>query len=161
MLPRLLILFLCLQASTLFADEYIIDLHGSQVTSKLKGFHVERVINATSEPSCIGFVQRGAFNRQEAAFLKPTTSAAIEECLQRSFPPSSETKPLILRINKLYIWEITGSAREIACVELSVTFIVHDGDSYTEIFHAGDSFEKNGIDVTGYHEDNKIGRAHV
>ena len=151
----LLIIFLCL-GSALFADDYVVSLADLKVKSILTGYYVERVINATKEESCIGFVQRGMFNRQKPAVMQPSTAAEVENCLKRSFPQSQALKPLIIRINHLYIYELTWSSREVACIDMSVSFIIKDSTGYTELFTAGDSFERSGLDVTGFHPDNIV-----
>ena len=146
-----LALVILVMGMNLHAGDYVISLRDLTVTSKLKGFHVERVISVWPEESCIGFVQTGMFNRQEPVFMKPTVAGEIEDCLKRSFPASDSTKPLIIRINRLYIYEVTGSSREVACMQVSVSFITHEDTGYTDQFQAVVSLEKSGLDVTGFH----------
>jgi hypothetical protein len=145
-----------LSGLSLFADDYLISLKGLHIKSSITGYYVDRVINATGESSCIGSVQTGAFNKLEPAFMKPSIEAEIEKCLKTSFPESASLKPLILRINHVNIYEITGSAKEISCVDLSVSFITMDGTGYVEQFLAGDSYERSGLDVTGFHAENIV-----
>jgi hypothetical protein len=151
-----LILFLLFPMIDMAADHYVISLDGLQVTTKLTGYYIEKVINATVEDSCIGFVQTGMFNRQEAAYLSPSTTIAIEECLKRSFPRTGSAKPLIIRINKLFVYERTWSSKEIAAIELSVSFITKDEHGLFDQFTAGEYYQRNGLDVTGFHKDNIV-----
>jgi len=151
-----LILFLLFPLVDMAADHFVISLDGLQVTTRLSGYYIEKVINATVEDSCIGFVQTGMFNRQEAAYLSPSTTVAIEECLKRSFPRTGSAKPLIIRINKLFVYERTWSSKEIAAIELSLSFITKDEHGLFDQFIAGEYFQRNGMDVTGFHKDNIV-----
>ena len=156
-LPRsFLLLTLLFTVFQLFADDYVISLKDLKVTSFLKGYYVDKVINVSQEESTIGFVQRGMFNRKEAAVMQPSVAAEIESCLVRSFPRNDTLKPLIVRINQLYIYELTWSSKEIACIDMSVSFIATDTAGFVELFLAGDSFERGGLDVTGLHPKNIV-----
>jgi hypothetical protein len=148
--------FLLFPGSVVFADDYLISLKDLRVTSSIKGYYVDKVINTTGENSCIGSVQTGAFNKLEPAFMVPSIQVEVENCLKNSFPKSESLKPLILRINHLNIYEITGSARETSCVDLSVSFITMDDTGYIEQFVAGDAYVRSGLDVTGFHAENIV-----
>jgi len=152
----LFLLFLLATGHRVLAIDYEISLKDLVVTSSMRGYYVEKVINVSSEESCIGFVQTGMFNKQVPAVMNPTISGEVEECLKRSIPENKSLKPLIIRINRLYIYELTWSSKEIACIELSVSFITRDSTGYTDRFLAGVSFSRNGLDVTGFHSDNII-----
>ena len=153
-LKSVLLFLLLFPGYDLLADDYVVSLDGVRVNSFIKGIYVDRVINASAEESCIGFVQTGMFNKQEAAMMLPSIAADVENCLKRSFPRAESLNPVIVRINRLYIYELTSSAREISCIDLSVTFISKDSSGYIELYTAGDSFEKSGLDVTGFHPGN-------
>ena len=150
------VLVLLLFNSHLFAEDYIISLKDLTVSSNLKGYYVDSVINASVEDSCIGFVQKGMLNRQEPAFLMPGIATEVGNCLKRSFPKSDSAIPLIIRINHLYIYELTSLTKELSGIIVSISFITKINNGYNDEFLAGSSFEKTGLDVTGFHPHNII-----
>ncbi len=137
---------------------YFLSLEDVTVKSSLTGYYVASVINASRENSCVGFVQKGMFNRREPAWMKPSIQEEVEKCLKRSFATEQNNKPLIVRINLLRVYEITWSNRELAFADVSLSFLTKDSAGYTVLFTAGRSVEAGGLDVTGAH-DQTVARA--
>jgi len=149
----LLILFCGLSSNA--RDHYTIRL-GDSLQSSLKGCYVEKVINSTREDSCVGFVQVGAANKVVPAYLTPSIQVAFSTILMNSFPYRAGLKPLIIRINELYIYEITSASSEISSIELCLSFITRTDSVYFDEYLAGTAFDKHGMDVTHQHEGNII-----
>ncbi len=133
-------------------DSYIISLKDFEIVSKLRGYCVTEVLTARSGQNCIGFVYKGAMNKRVAARMLPSVEADAGECLKRSFPKEEYLVPLTVRINTMRIYEITGSTVEKAFAEVNLSFLVRRGDSLVELFTAGRSNRRSGMDVTGGHQ---------
>jgi hypothetical protein len=86
--------------------------------------------------------------------LLPTIDKVIDSLLTRSFPKQPGAKPLIIRLNILYIYELTLSYSQIACVQLSISFFEREDSSYFFKFQAGTSFDHGADDVTHLHPEN-------
>ena len=151
-----LLLILCCSSRSYARDSFTIRLSDS-LKSSLKGFYVEKVINSTREDSCIGFVQVGAVNKLIPAYLAPSIRDAFGSIIMHSFPYREGLKPLIIRINELYIYEITSASSEISSIELSLSFITRTDSAYFEEYLSGVAFDKHSMwDVTHQHEHNIV-----
>ncbi|MEI8005806.1 MAG: hypothetical protein WCI48_06335 [Bacteroidota bacterium] len=156
-IARVFVLLLSLYCSShsYARDSFKIRLSDS-LKSSLKGFYVEKIINATREDSCIGFVQVGAVNKLVPAYLTPSIQYAFSDLIMHSFPYSAGLKPLIIRINELYIYEITSANTELSSIELSLSFITRSDTLYFDEYLAGVAFDRHALDVTHQHEGNII-----
>jgi len=143
--------FLSLTAT---AQNYPVNLDNVTVKCELQGYFVERVINASREDSVIGYVQKGVSNRVVPAVLRPSIGEAVGDLLKRSLPPGPGLKPLIIRINRLYIYEITYTTSEIGCIQLSINIIGREDSSCSDKFMAGVTFARHAGDVTHLHPEN-------
>lgn len=151
---RILLSFLGLllfTANSFAGDSYVISLKNFEIVSKLRGYGVTEVFTAREGQNCIGFVYKGAMNKRMAARMLPSVEADAGECLKRSFPKAETAIPLTVRINSLRIYEITGSSLEKAFAEVNLSFLIRQGDTLVELFTAGRSNRRSGMDVTGGH----------
>jgi hypothetical protein len=156
--PAYLLLFFCIQPfSNLFSQDQFFRIRLSDFAPEisLKGYYIERVINVTDDGAIIGFVQRGMANKKQAAVLDPSVEADVTTFLQAALTPSDGAIPLIIRVNKIFIYEVTASA-DWAFADLNLSFIRHDGSRLVHLFDAGISMKKSSIDATGAHVPNLI-----
>jgi hypothetical protein len=158
---RLLLSFLLSTSFFVFTsyaqdDVYKIRLSGVNATILLKGYFVERVINAQDDDTIIGFVQTGMFNKKRLASLSTSITEDIGKYLKIVLPLNGEAVPLIVRINKLNIFEVTSGSHETAFAELNLSFIRRNGSRYYHLFDAGTCFQQGGIDVTHTHAENIV-----
>jgi len=143
---RLLLSFLLSTSFFVFTsyaqdDVYKIRLSGVNATILLKGYFVERVINAQDDDTIIGFVQTGMFNKKRLASLSTSITEDIGKYLKIVLPLNGEAVPLIVRINKLNIFEVTSGSHETAFAELNLSFIRRNGSRYYHLFDAGTCFQ--------------------
>lgn len=134
-------------------DRYVISLHDS-LTSSLKGFYVEKVIKACREDSCIGFALVGGGNKIVPAYLSPSIEDVIGNHIKKSFPYAPGLKPLTIRINEIYVYEISNGSSEVSCIELCLSFITRQDSSYFDEYLAAMAFDHRGMDVTHQHAGN-------
>jgi hypothetical protein len=138
-------------------DTYKIRLSGVSSTILLKGYYVERVINAQDDDTIIGFVQTGVFNKKRLVSFNTCIADEIGNYLKVVLPKTEDAVPLIVRVNKLNIFEVTDLNRETAYLELNLSFIRRDGSRYYHLFDAGTFIEQRDlIDVTHTHPENIV-----
>jgi hypothetical protein len=155
----LLLLFtvtLCAAPRLEAQEDFDIDLGKTAANLQLDGYHIENLIEVLDDKTYIGFVQTGIGNTKTPARLGSGIRAGIAGFLSRSGSPTAETKPLTLRINKLYIHELTYSSSELSFVVLNVSFLEKKGTGWSELFQAAVSLNRNGMDVTHQHDDNIV-----
>ena len=100
-MKRFLLTFLLIPgffACTTYAqdDTYKVRLSGVSSTILLKGYYVERVINAQDEDTIIGYVQTGMFNKQRLASFSTSISDEIGNYLKVVLPKTEDAIPLIV-----------------------------------------------------------------
>ena len=139
-----------------FADEeyYKFSLPLDDFHLTLNGYYVEKVINAMDEDELIGFVQTGMLNTRRPAAFQASITDEMTRVLKAGLPPSPGATPLLIRINKLDIFEITTASKENAFAELSLSFFRIDGSKFIWMYDAGTLIRKFGMDVTHSHPDN-------
>ena len=150
----ILFVFVCLQSSSLFANEHRINLYDQQLDIANFDFYVERVLDARADQYCIGMVQKGLTNIKVPAFLGNGVAEELLALFSVSFKNTSDKKPLIVKVNELKIYEVTYTSREYAFAEVNVSFLQKEGDHYVELFEIGHLVEKSALDVTASHDDN-------
>ena len=154
--PVLFFIFLLFLQITSKAEEHLISLNDFDLGVPNAGYYIEEIIDARDEKYCIGFVQKGVSNKKVAAFFEKGLVPELEHFFANSIKKQEGGMGLILRVNKLFIYETTYSTREFAVAEANVTFIKKEKDKYFELFEVGHAIEKSGLDVTKSHGKNIV-----
>jgi hypothetical protein len=143
-------------SNSLFASDesYRISLPIEGFHLSLDGYYVENVINAMDEDTLIGFVQTGMFNARRVATFTTTIADEIGRVLKAGLASSPGAVPLLIRINKLEIFEITNSSKENAFAELNISFFRSEGTKKVWMYDAGTMVRQGGLDVTHSHPAN-------
>lgn len=137
------------------ANDFYITLRNEKIS--VPGFlhRVVDIVDAREQTYCIGIVQRGMGNKKVAAFFKDGLKAEFGYLFANSFAADAQSKPLVLRINKLQVYEITYSNREMGIVELSISLLEKEDDHHVEIYETGVTVERKSLmDVTSAHDAN-------
>jgi hypothetical protein len=116
-------------------------------------FYVENVYDGRQFKENIGTVQKGGFNRKVLAnFEKPLAEEFFDYLA--IICPKEEIKPKIsIRINDVYVSELTRAMSETGYATLAVDVIESkDGVDYIVGSYTA-STESNGMDVTGKHDE--------
>jgi hypothetical protein len=135
-------------------NDFEIDLRKSLADLNLDGYHIENLCIVLDDTTYIGYAQTGLGNTKTPARFRSGIRAELAAFLLRLGNPSPETKPLTLRINKLYIYELTHTSTEISSVTLNVSFLENSEHGWVELFEAAVSFSHSGMDVTHQHDNN-------
>ena len=118
-------------------------------------FYVENVYDGRQFKENIGTVQTGAFNKKVVANFDKPFEQEIKEYLTTTLPKNEKLLPVSIRINELYISEVTKSTSENGFANVVLDVIVQkDGVDYIAGTYAGsaDSTAEAALDVTGKHD---------
>lgn len=133
-------LFMLLLCASALKAQHNIKLDGEKINLAKFPYHVEQTVDGGNPDAggCIGFVQKGMNNRKTPAYLEKGIAAGIQDLFARSLPMTDQTKPIVVRVNKLRVYEVTETNREYGYVEVNVTFLVPDGKGdYLEKYETG------------------------
>ncbi len=108
------------------ADEITITLAGKKLSTHLRGYYIEDVILSQREDSCLGFLHPLGPELCIAIFFETSISAGLKELLMTSMPKQADLQPLIIRVNRIFMYQVSEGVRDYACLDLSLSFIRHD-----------------------------------
>ncbi|MCF8386710.1 MAG: hypothetical protein K9G47_02425 [Bacteroidales bacterium] len=121
------------------------------------GYHIEDVIVAQEEKDCIGFVYKGFSDKQVAAYFEEDIRTSVFDFLKQNFPQKENTKPLIIKINNLFISELRIPAKgSFAAADLNISFIGRRDSLYLDLFQAVASIKESSLNITGLHDENLL-----
>lgn len=127
----LLSCLLFLTSSTLFASEYEVDLSSEYMTVSYFDYYVAQVVDAAVEKNCIGYVRS---NKEiYPVFFKKETEAELMAFFSRNMGKSSGKKPLIVRINKIFVQSSIYTNKEMATASISLSFFEKEKGIYKEL----------------------------
>ncbi len=120
----LLILLFIFLAISAYSEVYEVNLEGRKLEVRIPGYFIQDVILSQREDSCLGYQNPKGVLKFIAVYFDRNIRDELKEFLQNSMPELPGMKPLILRVNRFFIYETTKSLREYSCLDLSVTFIL-------------------------------------
>lgn len=137
-----------------FAKEYYVDLSAHYLLVGSFDYYVEQVIDASAEKGCIGFAQVGLNNLTCPAYFSKGTEKELMAFFSRNIPKNADKKPLIVRVNKIYIHEETYLNKEIGTASISLTFFEKEANQYKELLTSCQVLQRTGLDITQSHDLN-------
>ncbi|MEM9025062.1 MAG: hypothetical protein AAGB22_15050, partial [Bacteroidota bacterium] len=155
LIPRITLFFLLLGALpfTANAKEYIVALSQTTVDVLDRQHYVQEVIMSPEVGTTIGFVQKGLGNTRVPAFLEGEVPRTLHRFFQRLLPDAG-AEPLIVRVNRLRISEITYFAKELAYCEVSLDIMARRDGQLVLLYRTGHTRTVKGMDVTSGHANN-------
>jgi len=116
-------------------------------------FTVEKVIDGRQFKNNIGTVQKGAFNRKVLADFETSLSEEFLNYFDVICPKQDDKPKIAIRINDLYISELTRAFSETGFASIVIDVIeFKNGESY--IVGSYNAYtESNGMDVTNKHDE--------
>lgn len=127
----ILIVFL---PTCLMAKEKIISLRSYFTEIEVNKFYFEDIINTTGEIHYLGFVLSSAnFDKEPIRFEKDLTTE-FKSYLTPLF--KKKETGITLRINKIFHYEIITSEGTQAFNEMNLSFLVKEGEYYSEIYRS-------------------------
>jgi|GEM_PF-2116742 len=122
-MKTLLIPLLLLLGFTCSAEDIIVSLARRKLSNPLPGYYISDVILSQKEDSCIGYNNPIGPERYEPVFFSKNIRNELKEFLQRSMPQEPGLLPLVIRVNRIYLYEIIRGVRQYTTVDLSLSFI--------------------------------------
>ena len=135
------------------ANDFIISLRGQKLTSDSLSYKIDKIIDARVEKNCLGFVHAGVINRKTPAYFKESFKNELSVLLNFSGVKYGN-RSIIMRINRLMIYEAVSGAQMTGFAEANVSFIEQDGDSFYELAEIVYTSSARGMEVTVLHAEN-------
>ena len=118
------------------AQEFVINLKDQKLNNFLSDRYISKVYLVQSEDSCLGLIIKGLVKTITPVYFEKNIKDELSDFLMRSMPEKEGTGPLILRINRFYLYTVHKNENLYACLDLSVTFITRQDSVFFEEFTA-------------------------
>jgi len=105
------------------AEEFAISLAGRKLSNPLTRYYIEDLFLSQREDSCLGYINPLGPNSYMPIFFEKNIRTELKEFLQYSMPRQVDLLPLLVRVNRIYMYETTKGVREYTCIDLSLSFI--------------------------------------
>ncbi len=128
------------------AGEFIICLAGKKLTNVLRGYYVGDVQLSHREDSCLGYLHPYSSKRFNPIFFEKNIRAEVKEFLVNSMPKQADLLPIIIRVNRIFMYQPTQGTQENTCLDLSLSFIIPTDKGLQEDFTSSASvsvYQKN------------------
>jgi len=126
------------------AQEYIISLNGKSLELPDNPYEVVEVIDARPNKSYLGYLNGGNQRTKRPVIIESRLSASVLALFQSSFTSKSEQAPIIIKINKLTVFEeaLPSSAGPYICLvfEINFDFYTKEEDTFYHEFTSGEYF---------------------
>ncbi|MFV8325033.1 hypothetical protein [Flavobacterium sp. ZS1P14] len=154
---KLLILFFVAFTAVVFSQNkteyHTISLKDKNDKTSGFNFYVENVYDGRQFKENIGTVQKGGFNRKVLANFEKALTEEFFDYLA-VICPKQENKPKIsIRINDLYVSELTRAMSETGYATVVIDIIESKGGTDYVVGTYTASAESNGMDVTNKHDE--------
>lgn len=130
-----------------------------KIAVKNWAFNVDKVVDARNAISTnyIGGIQSGLLNAKRDAFLKNPLADELRVVVNQILPNVKDSMELILKINRMKVWEQTFIAKEEAYAFGDLELILKHDTVYYLIDSYSDFIKyRSGWDVTGTHTKNIV-----
>jgi hypothetical protein len=115
------------------AEEISISLGGRKLSIVIPGYYITDVVLSQREDSCLGYLHPFGPNKCIPIFFGNSIRSEVKEFLMNSMPEQAEMKQVIIRVNRIFIYQVSVRERDYACLDLSLSFI-RPGKNLTEDF---------------------------
>ncbi|EMR04315.1 hypothetical protein [Cesiribacter andamanensis] len=154
LLSSLLLSLLC--CFTAAAQDHLTSLDKVSLDLSRHSLRVEEIIDQRPAKSSIGWVQKGMVNQKQPVNFKNGFTTELMRFINSHGAGPAAQLPLVLKIQKLTVWEETLFSKEYAHAELALTFYAKKDEHYLYLASASAVTKSSGMDVTGKHDDNLV-----
>lgn len=124
-------------ATPLSAQKHLITLEDETIEVTDFNYSVKRVIDARPDTTNIGFITKGNLDTRFFVDLEGGFVQNFGDLLNRSFNSLNEKTPLVVRVNRFFVYNLNGEQGNFNFAEINLDFYVRkDGVWYRE-FQAG------------------------
>lgn len=117
-------LFLLILASNCMAGGLTLSLSGRTLENPLPGYYLQDLFLSQAEDSCLGYYNPVGPAQYSPLFFQRSIRDELKEFLLRSMPQEPGLKPLVVRVNRIYLYEITRGVRQQTCADLCLSMIL-------------------------------------
>lgn len=141
------------QEKTTDVDFHVVSLDNEEDVPLGHHYYVERVYDGRQIRDNIGAALKGAFNKRVPAKFGKPLEQEIMGYFNKVLPKRSDASPISIRINELYVAELSISTRETGYATVVMDVIENrDGADYI-LSTLSARVEGNGLDVTHKHDE--------
>ncbi|QCR23292.1 DUF6563 family protein [Pontibacter sp. SGAir0037] len=149
-----LLFFLLITTIASYAQVHTIKLSNQALPALERDFYIEQVLDTRNVKYAIGEVQKGVFNNKVNANFAAPLEQELLAYATATYPKQEGQTPVTLRVNKLWISEVTSMSSEAGIAEIVVDFLYRNQDNYQRLYTASATISQGGLDVTNKHAAN-------
>ena len=105
------------------AEEFTLSMAGLKMSKTLPGYFLRDIVVSQREDSCLGYLHPHSGGRYSTIFFEKSIGGELKEFLENSMPEKPGLLPLIIRVNRIFIYQPVEGGREYTCLQLSLGFI--------------------------------------
>ena len=122
------------------AKEYTISLAGQKLDNSIPGHYLDDVILGQREDSCLGYVVGGSeVLNYNPIFFEKNIRNEVKEFFANSLPKKEGLSPVIIRVNRLFLYPLSRQSGTGYHLELSISFIFPEDQGFKEDFTSATS----------------------
>jgi hypothetical protein len=122
------------------AKEYTISLSGQKLNNSISGYYINAVILGQREDSCLGYLIGGSeVLNYNPIFFEKNIRDEVKVFLANSLPKKDGLSPLIIRVNRLFLYPLSRQSGTGYHLELSISFIFPADQGFKEDFTSSTS----------------------
>jgi len=146
---RLLCVLLAVMSSRMLYAQEFLHLNYDCGVPRI-AFAQVHMIDKRNEGQLLGFVQKGAFNRETPIAFEGSLGDSLVHYFQQGNAAVHSDKKLVCMLEEFFLSEQTGAMSEQGRTKMSFRFFVSDGDkdNYHELLTLDTTFINKGLDVT-------------
>lgn len=128
------ILILC--SAQITAKDITVSLKGQMLPYAREHYYVEDIILSQQEDSCLGYIHGAGNSLFIPVFFEHSILSELRSLMNSALPESREKQPVILRVNRIFLFENRFEGDVGIHLQLSVSFLFREGESFREDYTA-------------------------
>ncbi len=132
-------------------SKFLISLENSNNTQIEGDFYINKIYDGRQVKSNIGTVQRSLFNTKVLADFKKPFVEELSDFLNVCYPKVDNKKAIDIRIDELYVSEVTQSNKETGYANVVLDIIENRNGQDIIVGNFSSTVEGTGMDVTSKH----------
>ena len=137
-------------------SKFLISLENSNNTPIENDFYINKIYDGRQVKSNIGTVQRSLFNTKVLADFKKPFAEELSDFLNVCYAKADNKKAIDIRIDELYVSEVTQSNKETGYANVVLDIIENRNGQDFIVGNFSSTVEGNGMDVTNKHDERLI-----
>lgn len=136
-------------SATLYSRNKIINLDNQKLNIALGKYRIDSVIDARPDKTSLGYVYKGLRNRKVPVYLEAPLTSYLNTLFIYNNTPIENAEHIIIRVNKLFVYETLYQNIEYSHCEINVSFISKKDNKLIEKFESSALItNESGFDAT-------------